>query len=187
MMYAIKEKPAATLLSFLQDFVAYNSWANKTLAEWLSTKPASLVEQDVISSFPSLKLTLLHIWDCQRFWLSVLEKKLPPVSFRDEYHGTLDEIFEGIVEQSEKFADYVATLSEAALNENCYFGTPWIDGTCPRFEFIHHCMNHGTYHRGQLITISRNVGLTDPPMTDYAYYLLVVKNQQSLFAPAMAI
>ena len=187
MMYAIKDKPAVTLLSFLQDFVAYNAWANKTLAEYLSSKPASVVEQEVVASFPSLKLTLLHIWDCQRFWLSVLEKKLPPVSYRDGFNGSLEDIYAGIIKQSEEFTKYVANLTEEELQENCYFGTPWIDGTCPRFEFIHHCMNHSTYHRGQLITIGRNLGLTDLPMTDYAYYLLVEKNQQELFAPAMAI
>lgn len=187
MLYAIKEKPAVTFASFLQDIVAYNAWANKTMAEWLQTKPTNLLTQEVISSFPSLKLTLLHIWDCQRFWLSVLQKTLPPVSFKEDYKGSIEDIVNGIVQQSEDFTAYVGSLSDQSLQENCYFGTPWIDGTCPRFEFIQHCMNHSTYHRGQLVTIARNVGLTDIPMTDYAYYLLIVKNQQSLFAPAMAI
>ncbi|MFB6801427.1 DinB family protein [Peribacillus butanolivorans] len=31
-------------------------------------------------------------------------------------------------------------------------------------------MNHSTYHRGQIITIGRNVGLTDAPMTDFNIY-----------------
>jgi uncharacterized damage-inducible protein DinB len=31
-------------------------------------------------------------------------------------------------------------------------------------------MNHSTYHRGQIITIGRNLGFTDAPMTDYNFY-----------------
>ncbi len=186
MLYAVKEKPPVTLLSLMQDYAAYNAWANKTMAEWLSAKPTSLLEQEVISSFPSLKSTLLHIWDCQRFWLSVLQKALPPVSFRENYEGSIEDILQGIAGHSDEFAAYLNNLTETELQENCYFATPWIDGTRPRFEFIHHCMNHSTYHRGQLVTIARNVGLNDIPMTDYAYYLLVVKNQQPLFAPAIA-
>jgi len=39
-----------------------------------------------------------------------------------------------------------------------------------------HCINHGTYHRGQIITIARNIGITDPPTTDYNYYNMVLKS-----------
>jgi len=32
-------------------------------------------------------------------------------------------------------------------------------------------MNHGTFHRGQLVTMGRSLGLTDPPKTDFIHYL----------------
>ena len=41
----------------------------------------------------------------------------------------------------------------------------------PQFYFIQHCMNYRIYHRGQIITIARNVGLADPPMTDLTAFL----------------
>lgn len=43
-------------------------------------------------------------------------------------------------------------------------------GEKPRYEFLHHCLNHSTYHRGQVVTIGRNVSLCDAPMTDFNYY-----------------
>jgi len=36
-------------------------------------------------------------------------------------------------------------------------------------------MSHSTYHRGQIITIGRNLGMTDAPMTDFNFYLLTAK------------
>jgi uncharacterized damage-inducible protein DinB len=38
-----------------------------------------------------------------------------------------------------------------------------------------HCMNHSTYHRGQIVTMGRNLGFTDAPMTDYNFYNVMAK------------
>jgi uncharacterized damage-inducible protein DinB len=45
----------------------------------------------------------------------------------------------------------------------------------PRVELLQHCLNHSTYHRGQIVSIGHQVGLKDAPMTDYMYYVLRVK------------
>lgn len=170
----IEVKPALTVVSLISDYAVYNAWANRRLVEWLQTKPAALMEQDVPSSFPSLKETLVHIWDTQRFWLAIVQQVPLPVSFRQVgFFGTLEEVFTGIVEQSERVAAYVQSLTEADLEEEIYLTTPWFSGAETRISFIHHCMNHSTYHRGQVVTIGRNVGLTDAPMTDYNFYRLI--------------
>lgn len=170
------EKTTFTVASFVSDCATYNSWANQQLVNWLQDKPVELMEQVVPSSFPSLKETLVHIWDTQRFWLAVLQQVPPPLSFRMHgFTGTVDEVFTELVDQSETFATYIESLSEEALQEIVHFDTPWVSGTRTRLEFIQHCLNHSTYHRGQLVTIGRNVGLTDAPMTDYSFYFLIVK------------
>ncbi|MVM31355.1 damage-inducible protein DinB [Spirosoma sp. HMF4905] len=170
----IEAKTAVTVSSLLHDSAAYNAWANKRLVDWLQTKPTDLMDQQVPSSFPTLKATLVHIWDTQRFWLAIVQQAPVPVSFRQVgFYGTLDEVFTEIVAQSEQFSAYVQSLTEAELEEEVYFTTPWVDGVQTRISFIHHCMNHSTYHRGQVVTIGRIVGLTDAPMTDYSFYRLI--------------
>ena len=37
-------------------------------------------------------------------------------------------------------------------------------------DIINHVINHGTYHRGQLITMMRTLGYTDLGATDYIAY-----------------
>jgi uncharacterized damage-inducible protein DinB len=176
MIQATAENTRLTLGSLVRDYAIYNLWANRTLVDYLKSKPAELMDAEVASSFPSLRETLIHIWDTQRFWLAVLQEVPPPPSFRMEgFHGSLEEVFDGIVEQSLEFAIYLETLSDTALLEEVEFDTPWVSGRQPRFEFTHHCLNHSTYHRGQLITIGRNLGFTDAPMTDYNFYLLRVR------------
>lgn len=176
MIQATAEKTRVTLGTLVRDYAIYNLWANRTLVDYLKTKPAELMDTVVPSSFPSLRETLVHIWDTQRFWLAVLQEVPPPTSFRMEgFHGTLEEVFDGIVDQSLELAIYLETLDDKELLQEVEFETPWVSGKQARFEFTHHCLNHSTYHRGQLVTVGRNLGFTDAPMTDYNFYLLRVK------------
>jgi len=42
---------------------------------------------------------------------------------------------------------------------------------------IMHCMNHSTYHRGQIITLLRELGATEIPGTDMIAYIREIKKQ----------
>ncbi len=166
------------LPSLVKDYAAYNLWANQALVSWLKTKPAHALEREVASSFSSIKQTLVHIWDTETWWLGILQGLNPKSNYGRVFDGKPEEVFAGIVKLSEEFAAYVATLSEASLQEICPFSIPYVgDFARPRFEMIQHCMNHSTYHRGQIITIGRNAGLTDAPMTDFMFYLLMAKQE----------
>ncbi len=149
------------------NYADYNLWANKTLIDWLESKPAELLNKEVLSSFPSIIKSLAHLWDTERFWLLVLQGANP--EWRN-FEGTNEEVESGLLKESECFSRYVHSLTEAELLEDCMLDTPWAKGKLPRYEFIQHCFNHASYHRGQIITIGRNVGLTDAPNTDYNYY-----------------
>ncbi|HWA33022.1 MAG TPA: DinB family protein [Cyclobacteriaceae bacterium] len=166
-----------TLTSLTADFAIYNLWANQTMVEWLRPKPAEVLEQIVPSSFPSLKETLVHIWDTQRFWMAVLKQVAPPQSFRMGFEGTLEDVMEGIVDQSRELAIYIKFLGDDALTEEVELRTPWASGIKSRVEWIQHCLSHSCYHRGQLVTIARNAVITsDIPMTDYSFYMLNVRD-----------
>ena len=162
------------LLSLIRNYVACNLWANERIVEWLKPQVPELLEENVPSSFPSIKATLVHMLDTERFWLSVVQQA-PPVFFRDEFTGRNEELFCGIVEQSKEFETYVNSLTEDLILENRYLDTPWVKGERPQFDFILHVINHSTYHRGQVTTIAHNVGIKGAPMTDYNAYLMMPK------------
>ena len=176
MQQATFEKTEMTLGSLIKDYVYYNLWANERLIDWLKTKPVALMDSMVPSSYSSIKCTLVHIWDCQKWWLGVLQLLQPEMKYGQVYKGSIEEVFDGLVIQSEEIVSYVNALDEEELEESCPFAIPTVgDFNQRRLEILQHCMNHSTYHRGQIVTIGRNVGLTDAPMTDYMFYLLMVK------------
>ncbi len=162
------------LLLLVRNYVSANHWANKRIIEWLKPQPEELLEKEIPSSFPSIKKTLVHMWDTERFWLSIV-KAQPPVFFRDGFTGTKDELFEGVIRQSEEFEAYVNSLTDDSILESRYLDTPWVKGERQQYDFILHVINHSTYHRGQVITIAHNIGVKGAPMTDYNYYLMMPK------------
>jgi uncharacterized damage-inducible protein DinB len=90
-------------------------------------------------------------------------------------HDSIEQVMNDLIDQSLEFSNYVGSLGELQLQDEVALITPWFESNQPRVEYIHHCMNHSTYHRGQLITIGRNLGFSDAPMTDYNFYLLATR------------
>jgi uncharacterized damage-inducible protein DinB len=157
-----------TLDSLLKDYARFNFLANTALVDWLKNKPSGLMGQEIASSCPSIKLTLLHIWDVETGWLEDLHGITPALSPEKSFSGSIEEVFSGLLEKSEEFSHYVNALSPEEFLEIC--SCPKQDGSLEerhRFEIVQHCMNHSTYHRGQVVTIARILGLNDPPQTDF--------------------
>ena len=157
------------------NYAAFNLWANKTFADWLKTKPEELLIREIPSSYPSIILTVLHIRNTERFWLSALNK-LPPTAFDPGFEGNITDALLSFENQSVIFSEYVNSQSEYSILETFKLDMPWMKGQVPKYEIIQHCLNHSTYHMGQIITIGRNVGIIDPPMTDYNYYNMKVRS-----------
>ena len=155
------------LASAMQSYADYNLWANTTLINWLRTKAPELLEKEVPSSFPTIKLTLVHIWQTQCYWLSVLNKE---EFVHQEFTGTLEQALSQLVDQSEAFATYIKEMTTEDITDKTLIINPWFECNFENFNYIIQVMNHSTYHRGQIITIGRNLGFTDAPMTDYNYY-----------------
>lgn len=154
----------------IRKYADYNTWTAKTLVKWLATKESHLIDHVVPSSFPSIRKSLIHISQTERFWLDVLRQK-PLTFFSDELDSiSAADLFEHFQKQSEELSAYIETLSEEQLLEEVSLDTPWVKGSRPRFEFLQHVVNHTTYHRGQIITIGRSLGFTDAPMTDFNYF-----------------
>jgi uncharacterized damage-inducible protein DinB len=161
------ETTVSTIVYLTQNYANYNLWANATLVNWLRTKPTEILEKEVPSSFSSIKKTILHIWNTQRYWLATIQQ-VEFIPF--EFEGSLEDAFAGFIQQSEETANYISSMTEDSIEKNNLVISPWFQCDLQNFEYVMQCMNHSTYHRGQIVTIGRNLGFTDAPMTDYNFY-----------------
>lgn len=165
-----------SLKNIMSNYADYNLWVNQQFVNWLSPKSDELLYAEVPSSFSTIMKTLDHIWSTEEYWFSVisetslLEKKL-------ESELSKEEILSGLLNSSKKLADFINSLSEEDLVKKVKIINPWFECELPISDYLLQVINHGTYHRGQIVTMGRNIGITDASNTDYNFYN-VVKTQQ---------
>jgi len=157
------------LKKMLQRYSAYNHWADQQLADWLSSASEEDLNREIESSFASLKTTVLHIWNAEYLWLQIVKDESTDNSPARNFDGDKKDLLNGWLQASKKFSEHVQTMSLEDLRTK----RPRSNGKGHTLlaDMIHHCMNHSTYHRGQLITMGRQAGLSDPPRTDFIYYI----------------
>lgn len=158
--------------TLLQDYAAYNLWANNLVADWLRPQSPELLTRHAASSFSSLHDTLLHIWGAQDIWLIRLEGGSPTRFISADFTGTTAEVLDGLLANSLKFKEFVAGQTSTFFEQKSRYlhrnGNTYEEFNA---QIIQHCLQHSTYHRGQIVTIGRSLGLTDPPATDFIAYV----------------
>jgi len=149
---------------------AYNTWANQQLANWLRQATKEQWHHPIESSFKTLDLTVRHLWNAEHGWLTTLKNQPWQVAIEENQSLASDDLLQGFLKTSRDFQQFVDKLTEVQLDETRNLGRD--AKTVTLIDIIHHVFNHATYHRGQLITMGRQAGLSDPPRTDYIYFVL---------------
>jgi len=151
----------------LVSLAAYNLWANKKIENFVRTvseENGNLVQK---SSFPTIKETIIHIWNAQAIWLDRLHNISVLTIPGKDFMGTTLGAAAMLVENSNIWMKMVDSLDENKIHESVDYknlnGDEFINTWA---QIITHVMNHGTYHRGQLVTMLRGTGLTDLSSTD---------------------
>lgn len=157
----IRNKPAEVLTK-------YNLWANKRIVHWLQSNDQDLISKTCQSSFSSILKTIHHIWDGELYFLSTLKKS----SNKKIWDGSIDGVFEGFISKSKEFVEYVEAQDIDLSGKSGFITLKTPDIVFTQYELIQHCMNHSTFHRGQIITIGHQLGLNKAPSTDMIYYFI---------------
>ncbi len=145
----------------------YNLWANQTLCGFILKAGEAIADVEQSGSFPTVRKTLLHIWDGQVIWYNRLHGKSLSAFPSQSFEGNLEEAINGLLESSRQYVDYVNELNEnydSVIKYNTFDGKQF-ENTVK--DIIFHIMNHSTYHRGQIINLLRGAGFTEVGSTDY--------------------
>lgn len=150
----------------IDQYAAYNLWANTRLVERLQREPEALLDRHVKSSFPGLRATVLHIRDSTNAWYA----RVFGVE-RMAFGNSID----SLLQVSVAVQDSALTLGEADLGGMVAYTTAK-GQACnqPRWQLLMHCFNHATYHRGQAVTIMRQLDLAEIPAMDLVVYQRLV-------------
>ncbi len=157
-----------SLLKLTSNYAAFNTWANTQIIDWLVQLPQADLYREVPSSFTTIDYTLQHILRTQRFWhLFILQKSTSHLNWSVS-ENKAHEVMQALLSESVDMENSFNTFDEAALLQTLHLDTPWAKNNLSRYEYIMHIVNHGTFHRGQIITMARCLGIKNGiPNTDY--------------------
>ncbi len=158
----------------LTDFVslyAYNDLANGQLLNVLRTLPAEAFTRPMGSSFSSIRDTFSHIIAGEWIWLERWSGRIPTAAPDWLSSEDLGVLADHLTDVQQCRQSLLTGLDEKTLGTTVSFrfldGTP---GSYSLHDLLVHVFSHSTYHRGQLVTLIRQVGGT-PVGTDYVDYV----------------
>lgn len=157
--------------SILLKYANYNVWANNRIFNALIGLTEDQVRMELNSSFPSIRLTVKHMFDAESIWWMRLHNDSSPYPWADDYHSNFTELLEESRLVSNRWRNYIEASSEESLEQKFKYIRNQQEFESKIADMLLHIFNHGTYHRGQLVTLMRQIGLTSIPATDYIAFV----------------
>lgn len=154
-----------------RELFEFGSWATARMFNAAESLTQNQRETTVSSSFPSVNATLAHIVGAEWVWLSRWSGKNPSTYPDWVLKPELTELRQILKGVEDDRSSYLIQLRDPDLNQNVsYRGFDGQEYTLPLGKLMRHVVNHSTYHRGQLATQLRQLGIV-PPSTDFSRYL----------------
>ncbi|MBS1584088.1 MAG: DinB family protein [Bacteroidetes bacterium] len=152
----------------LLQMARYNLWANKRLIDVMLKLDEEELDKEIVSSFSSIRSTVYHTWGAEFIWLQRLELTEQPVWIAKTFKGTFDEACGEWQRVSQAFIDFIERQYDDKALEHVfqYYNTEKKSFKSPVHEVLQHVFNHSTYHRGQLVTLLRQLGADKLPQLD---------------------
>ena len=155
----------------LGQYASYNVWANQKLAECTLSLSEETALKEVPSSFSTLQATLLHMWDAESIWWQRMKLQEGIVAPSANFKGTTRDVVTALQHQNKLWESWIGNASPAALDHVfMYYNSKRESFKQPIFQMLMHVFNHGTYHRGQLVNMLRQLGIQKIPQTDFVVW-----------------
>jgi uncharacterized damage-inducible protein DinB len=154
-------------LASIKELFNYSYWAKNCQLEACAALTEEQFVRSLGSSFASVRDTLVHMMGAEWIWLERWRGRnatsmLPPQEF-----PSLSSVSGRWREVEGKMREYLATLSEEALSQPVTYMSQKSDTfSYELWRLMFHVVNHQSYHRGQVATLLRQLGV-QPPAVDF--------------------
>ncbi len=150
--------------------VRYSRWATGRTLESVRALSDEQMDREVGGSYGNLRGTLTHIYQADQAWFARLMARptgplaeFPPAAARDAWERDWLELLDRYVAFAEGLDDDAWGRVMAYRDSR---GNPY---QSPVWQMLGHWANHGSYHRGQVATLLRQLG-TKAAGTDLIFY-----------------
>jgi len=161
------------LLPRLNEFLElfdYNAWANRTIFDAVAQLPDDQYFRDLKSSYGGIHGTLAHIVWAEQLWLTRWLGQPAPAVAQGKDLGSLAEVRARWEAVELERGPFLQRLTDATLAATLTV-TPSMGGAYVHTygQTLQHVVDHASYHRGQVITLLRQLG-AEAASTDLLVY-----------------
>src|SRR5713226_3072957 len=148
----------------------YNAWANRRSLEAAASLSNEQFLKPLGSSFGSVRDTLAHICGAEEIWFERFQGRSPSSLPDGSRFQDIPALRSHWTAQEAKLLDFVRGLTQADLDRVMEYKTLKFGVySNPLWQSMQHVVNHGTYHRGQVTTLLRQLG-AQPILTDQMHF-----------------
>jgi len=160
----------------LQRHIRYNNWASQLLMKAIHQLPPGELDKPTGISHHSILGTMAHLHFADWIWYTRVAEPMETPSGTWE---VLEREWPDLQQRWERFCD---GLSDGDLERRiAYRSIRGYDGGATVEQIVLHLVNHGTLHRGQVMGMIRQLGIT-PPGTDLLHYYMTAMEGSGLKA-----
>ena len=153
-------------LSYAQTLLDFHYWARDRVMAAVQPLTAEQYERPMGNSFSSIRDTLNHVYLAEWIWYSRWNGE-SPTAFPSIDLPDLSALRTQWSDMEGKVREYLDSAGESGLNRVFEYrlmsGKP---GASPLWQMVAHVVNHATYHRGQVTTMLRQLGVAPAASTD---------------------
>lgn len=151
---------------------AYNRWADDLVVQAVRKLTPEQYAQEPVPGWSSVRATLVHIGDATTIWAKRIQGEPVTVRVTEVEAPALDDAVRLLEQGHAAFDRLIAALSPEQLAAVWSYRN-WQGQECkvPLWAVLRHVANHATYHRGQLASKLKRLGV-DPPATDFVVWAL---------------
>jgi uncharacterized damage-inducible protein DinB len=154
-------------LNDLRTLLDYHYWARDVILEGVAVLTPEQFTRQVDSSFKSVRDTVAHIYAADLVWYTRWLNESPSGLIAYDTFPDVDSIRRSWVDLEKKVRGFVEHLGEEGVSRVFkYTLLSGAAGASPFSEMLTHVVNHASYHRGQVTTLLRQLGIPPPKSTD---------------------
>jgi uncharacterized damage-inducible protein DinB len=149
----------------------YHQWATGQVLEETLPLPADQLVKTLGGSFPSVNGTLVHLYQADCIWLDRLNEV--PTGTLGDYEAPgcthdLRNAWAAILAKMVAFAE--GLVEDDWLRKMSYKTLAGVPYETAIWQMVLHIVNHGTYHRGQITNMLRQLGLKPVNLDLLSFY-----------------
>ncbi|WP_439022155.1 DinB family protein [Bacillus thuringiensis] len=154
----------------------YHVWANEVIIDRLKELPQDIYHKEIQSGFSSVSKVLSHIYLTDYAWFDIIlgksmnEAMVSTNQLREQVETKnieeMKKLFQDLSERNKSLLNSQEDIDKLIVVNNPYAGL--LETSIS--ESVLHIVTHGSYHRGNIATMLRQMGQTSV-MQDFGLYL----------------